>query len=47
MDDPARLRSSVREFLNLDFDILLFGDGESILRDAKARLKELVETFPD
>jgi len=47
MDDPARLHSSVRKFLDLDFDILLVGDGESILEDAKARLKELVETFAD
>ncbi len=46
MDDPARLRSSVRAFLDLDFDTLLVGDGESMLRDAKARLKELTETFP-
>ena len=47
MDDPARPRSSVRTFLDLDFDTLLVGDGESILRDAKARLEELNETFPD
>ncbi len=47
MDDPARLRSNLRKLLDLDFDILLVGDGESILRDAKVRLKELVETFPD
>ncbi len=47
MDDPARLRSNLRKLLDLDFDILLVGDGESLLRDAKARLKELVETFPD
>ncbi len=46
MDDPARLRSSLRAFLELDFDTLLVGDGESLLRDAKARLKELTETFP-
>ena len=46
MDDPARLRSSVRALLDLDFDTLLVGDGESLLRDAKARLKELTETFP-
>ena len=46
MDDPARLRSSLRAFLDLDFDTLLVGDGESILRDAKARLEELTETFP-
>ena len=47
MDDPARLRNSLRKLLDLDFDILLVGDGESILQNAKARLKELVETFPD
>ena len=47
MEDPARLRSSVRKLLNLDFNILLVGDGESILQNAKARLEELVETFPD
>jgi len=47
MDDPARLRTSVRAFLDLDFDTLLVGDGEAILRDAKARVEELVETFPD
>ena len=47
MDDPARLRASVRRLLDLDFDILLVGDGEPILQNAKARLKELVEKFPD
>ena len=47
MDDPARLRSSVRGLLDLDFDTLLVGDGESMLGDAKARLEELTETFPD
>jgi len=46
MDDPARLRRSVRKLLDLDFDALLFGDRVSILHDAKSRLKELVATFP-
>jgi glyoxylase-like metal-dependent hydrolase (beta-lactamase superfamily II) len=46
MDDPARLRGSVRGLLDLDFDALLFGDGVPILHGAKARLAELVETFP-
>ncbi len=45
MDDPPRLRESVRKLLDLDFDILLLGDGESILQDAKERLRELVDTF--
>ena len=47
MDDPARLRQSVRKLLDLEFDTLLFGDGASILHDAKMRLKELVDSFPD
>ena len=47
MDDRGRLRSSVRAFLDLNFDILLFGDGESILGNSRARLEELTGTFPD
>ena len=46
MDDPKRLRRSVRGLLDLDFDALLFGDGVPILKGAKARLAELVATFP-
>ena len=30
MDDPAKLRSNVGKVLDLDFDTLLFGDGESL-----------------
>ena len=46
MDDPGRLKASVRKLLDLEFDTLLFGDAVSILHDAKARLQELVATFP-
>jgi glyoxylase-like metal-dependent hydrolase (beta-lactamase superfamily II) len=46
MDDPVRLRTSVRNLLELDFDALLFGDGVPILVGARARLEELVATFP-
>jgi len=46
MDDPPRLRRSVRALLDLEFDVLLFGDGVPILHDARARLRELVATFP-
>ncbi len=45
MDDPARLRQSVRNLLAIDFDTLLFGDGVSIMSGAKERLRELVATF--
>lgn len=47
MDDPARLRASVRELLALDFDTLLPGDGEPMLQGARERLKELVDSFPN
>ena len=40
------MRESVRNLLDLDFDTLLVGDGEPILKGAKVRLKELVESFP-
>jgi glyoxylase-like metal-dependent hydrolase (beta-lactamase superfamily II) len=46
VDDPARLRDSVRGLLALDFDILLVGDGDPILDSAKDRLRELVDSFP-
>jgi len=46
VDDPARLRESVKSLLSLDFDILLPGDGAPILQGAKERLRELVNTFP-
>ncbi len=45
IDDTERLRDSVAKLLDLDFDILLFGDGEPILEGAKARLEELVGSF--
>lgn len=44
MDDPARLRASVRRLLGLDFDTLLVGDGEPILTGAKRKLEDLVGT---
>ncbi len=46
MDDPPRLRASVRRLLELDFDTVLVGDGVSVLANAKQRLKELIDGFP-
>lgn len=46
VDDPARFRDSARSLLDLDFDILLVGDGVPILQSAKEQLRALVETFP-
>jgi glyoxylase-like metal-dependent hydrolase (beta-lactamase superfamily II) len=45
LDDPPRLRESVRKLLAIDFDTLLFGDGVSIMSGARDRLRELVATF--
>ena len=45
MDDPPRLRSSVRDLLALNFDTLLVGDGAPIFGGADSRLRELVQTF--
>lgn len=45
MDDPPRLRASVRELLALDFDTLLVGDGAAIVGGAKERLRELCAGF--
>ena len=47
LDEPARLRESLRALLEVDFDALLFGDGVPILEGAKARLDELVARFAD
>jgi glyoxylase-like metal-dependent hydrolase (beta-lactamase superfamily II) len=46
LDDPARLRASVRALAELDVETLLPGDGEPILHGARARLRELVAGFP-
>ena len=46
MDDPARLRASVRRLLELDFDAILVGDGVPIRSGARERLAELVASFP-
>jgi glyoxylase-like metal-dependent hydrolase (beta-lactamase superfamily II) len=42
LDDPARLRASLHALAELDVETLLPGDGEPILADARARLRELV-----
>ena len=46
MDDPARLRASVEALTGLEVETILVGDGAPVLRDAGARLRELVATFP-
>jgi glyoxylase-like metal-dependent hydrolase (beta-lactamase superfamily II) len=45
MDDPPRLRASVRALAALDVEALLPGDGQPILSEARTRLRELAAAF--
>lgn len=45
MDDPIQLKQSLAELLALDFEILVVGDGVSILSHGKDRLEELVASY--
>ncbi len=45
MDEPARLRASVRRLLELDFDAVMVGDGVPIREGGRERLQELVASF--
>jgi glyoxylase-like metal-dependent hydrolase (beta-lactamase superfamily II) len=48
MDDPPRLRASLRRLLELDFDVVVVGDGASIGEGGRERLRDLVREFaPD
>lgn len=47
MDDPARLRASVRRLAELDLETLVLGDGMPILSNASAELARLVASFVD
>jgi glyoxylase-like metal-dependent hydrolase (beta-lactamase superfamily II) len=46
MDDPARLKASLRRLLELDFDAVLVGDGAPIRGGGRERLRELVAEMP-
>jgi glyoxylase-like metal-dependent hydrolase (beta-lactamase superfamily II) len=47
VDDPKQLRASLRALLALEFDLLLVGDGVSILSGGHRALERLVARFPD
>ncbi len=47
LDDPAGLRASVRALTELEFDVLLVGDGEPVLSGARAKVRDLTTGFPD
>lgn len=43
LSDPARARATARRLLELDFDILCFGHGDPIVRDARKILSDVVK----
>jgi len=43
--DPAQAIDSVKRIARLDFDILCFGHGKPITKDASARVKQLIAKF--
>jgi glyoxylase-like metal-dependent hydrolase (beta-lactamase superfamily II) len=42
LDDPLRLRRSLRKLLDYDFDVLLFCDGKPVLKDGKRAVQEFL-----
>ena len=46
VDDPPRLRASVRRLLDLEFEMLIVGDGASIPTGARQALSALVRSLP-
>jgi glyoxylase-like metal-dependent hydrolase (beta-lactamase superfamily II) len=42
LDDPSKLKRSLRKLLDYDFDMLLLCDGQSVLRGAKPKVAEFL-----
>ena len=45
LDDPARLKQSLRTLLDYEFDVLLLCDGEPVLSDGKRKLAEFLNAL--
>lgn len=45
LDDPPRLRQSLRKLLDYDFDVLLLCDGQSVLSGAKQKVARFLNTL--
>jgi hypothetical protein len=43
LDDPKTLRESLPKILKYNFDVLLLCDGQSVLSDAKQKVREFLE----
>ncbi|MEA3210138.1 MAG: hypothetical protein QOE70_3195 [Chthoniobacter sp.] len=45
LDDPARLKQSLRKLLDYDFELLLLCDGQSVLSGSKRKVAEFLEAL--
>ena len=45
LDDPSKLKRSLRKLLNYDFDVLLLCDGQPVLREGKLKVAEFLNTL--
>jgi glyoxylase-like metal-dependent hydrolase (beta-lactamase superfamily II) len=45
LDDPWKLKRSLRKLLDYDFEVLLLCDGQPVLRNAKLKVVEFVNTL--
>ena len=45
LDDPARLKTSLRKLLAYDFDVLLLCDGQPVLSGGKRKVAEFLQGF--
>jgi glyoxylase-like metal-dependent hydrolase (beta-lactamase superfamily II) len=45
LDDPSKLKRSLRKLLDYDFDVLLLCDGQSVLSGGKLKVAEFLSTL--
>ena len=45
LDDPSKLKRSLRKLLDCDFDVLLLCDGQPVLRGGKLKVAEFLDTL--
>ena len=45
LDDPSKLKRSLRKLLDYDFDVLLLCDGQPVLREGKLKVAEFLNTL--
>ena len=45
LDDPSKLKRSLRKLLDYDFDVLLLCDGQPVLRGGKPKVAEFLNTL--